>query len=92
MSKHTPGPWKVKMHLGSNRDGSIVNQQEHGVALVWGRAGNEMFEANARLIAAAPEMLSELKACLITLHKARLSAKRQNAIMKIIAKVEGTDG
>ena len=44
MSKHTPGPWKVKMHPGSTRDGSIVNQQEHGVALVWGRAGNEMFD------------------------------------------------
>lgn len=65
MSDHTPGPWKV---IGSLRDtpitiiteeGTIEKEDyiEIGTADTWcGRA-----EANARLMAAAPELLEVLR-------------------------------
>ena len=68
MSKHTPGPWKVE---SSSKDGSRVT----AIALVawcganscFGVDGNQFISAkqaraNARLIAAAPELLEALKA------------------------------
>jgi hypothetical protein len=60
MSKHTPGPWEVdrddsqKVWVKSKAEG----WDEEWVALSFsGRAG-----ANARLIAAAPDLLEALKA------------------------------
>lgn len=61
MSKHTPGPWQVG---GSLAGGCLpVNQAAAGdrlqVARVNGKAGE--MEANARLTAAAPELLEALR-------------------------------
>ena len=51
--RHTPGPWKVSMNqIKSNYD-TVAQVFTH---LVQGRN-----EVNARLIAAAPELLQELK-------------------------------
>ena len=62
MSNHTPGPW---MHVpsGGNHD-YLVYPEATGrdVAIV-----RDFSEANARLIAAAPEMLEALKVVLIAL-------------------------
>lgn len=57
--KHTPGPWAV------NEDGwKVESEKEHGwVNDGWGICvthGSDR-EANARLIAAAPELLQALK-------------------------------
>ncbi len=66
MSKHTPGPWEAQIsdvsspYVTARRNGddigidciASVNQQLHDVA-----------EANARLIAAAPEMLKFIERC-----------------------------
>lgn len=70
--KHTPGPWFAfkadyrRDHAGSPLPIFVVGPQEfHTVAQV--RAGNEdddlpaQTEANARLIAAAPDLLAILK-------------------------------
>jgi len=65
MSKHTPGPWKVSIF------GDIETEKtdEYGIAIrriaydegcLGG--GNEEDQANARLIAAAPELLEACKA------------------------------
>lgn len=56
MSKHTPGPWSV----GGSTE--YINQLriEPTIGIVFG-AGDEI-KANARLIAAAPEMLEALEA------------------------------
>ena len=57
--KHTPGPWKV--------DGTYIYevQQDKILAEVETYNNNELpYEANARLIAAAPEMLDLLGECL----------------------------
>lgn len=80
-TKHTPGPWTLKMGDGAGRQvlgiigsGNQTNQGEYilkgniPVPLftdVWVQFGseewNEMQDANAKLIAAAPDLL---KACI----------------------------
>jgi hypothetical protein len=61
MNKHTPGPWKV----GSRSNGefykrNIAGADGYHVALTSSREDAEV-EANARLIAAAPELLEALR-------------------------------
>ena len=64
MSKHTPGPWSISgidprcivcELFGSTQD----NPRMGAVASVWERIGQT--DANARLIAAAPELLVACK-------------------------------
>jgi hypothetical protein len=56
--EHTPGPWKVD----SDGDGAIVDQRGWCMA----RVNLDIFDcgANARLIAAAPDLLAALEAML----------------------------
>jgi hypothetical protein len=74
-AKHTPGPWKKAerlngpwWHISADTSGLGPGQGRQAVACVHGeskrgaKAYAEMFEANARLIAAAPELLAALKA------------------------------
>lgn len=66
-SKHTPGPWLVVKCDGGFRafdtdDWTIIGQNKIVPALVWGGVAFEEGKANARLIAAAPEMLEALQA------------------------------
>ena len=72
MSKHTPGPWEVVRHrapeqeysgLKVHRVGPIEKGARYAVAQVGlGRNRDPEDLANARLIAAAPEMLAALRA------------------------------
>lgn len=63
MSKHTPGPWRIK-----DDKGTIVGPDEQqieasGLSLALGyRDEEDPCFANARLISAAPEMLEALEA------------------------------
>ena len=72
MSAHTPGPWKKSERLngpwwhvssGHSIDGQECGSGRQAIACVHGeskqgaKAYAEMFEANARLIAAAPDLL-----------------------------------
>ena len=63
MSAHTPGPWEVRQHsYGDHRDADgifPVGQILNIVPCVYGRT-LEQCDANARLIAAAPELLAAL--------------------------------
>jgi hypothetical protein len=54
-TKHTPGPW----HTAGDQGVQIRSQRDQ-IAKVWTMRGNE-WKANARLIAAAPELLEALK-------------------------------
>lgn len=67
MSKHTSGPWKVEKELTS-RTGEWLIAKDAGdrgrgiaIAETVPATGKEL--ANARLIAAAPELLETLKKC-----------------------------
>ena len=62
-SKHTPGPWKVANNSRSVLAGPVKINQQAGPAAQCAavEAKNEFtLRANARLIAAAPEMLEAL--------------------------------
>ena len=54
---HTPGPWELDYDKGSTRD--ILSLKHGGICTVRraGRHDTATFSANARLIAAAPELL-----------------------------------
>ncbi|MDU9398074.1 hypothetical protein [Pseudomonas sp. zfem003] len=64
MSKHTPGPWKRRENTVSGPFGvTVVHCMDNGV---WGEKGCHSITkteatANARLIAAAPELLEALQ-------------------------------
>ena len=58
-SKHTPGPWGHVYHRGLGE--LLVGATLENVAIVETRHGQERGEANARLIAQAPKMLSALE-------------------------------
>lgn len=64
-TQHTPGPWKVNEHSEVTfKDGRICDVDYYNVGR--GEKGRYQLphEANARLIAAAPELLDALSECL----------------------------
>ena len=56
MSKHTPGPWKIE-------EGCFVSAEGFVIARIIG-CDSKKNESNARLIAAAPELLEALESML----------------------------
>lgn len=62
MSKHTPGPWMVGKHTNDYYQ-CEVHSYNFEIATCWNHGGTiqEEMKANARLIAAAPELLYQLK-------------------------------
>lgn len=66
--KHTPGPWRLFMTTDGRKLIGIGESTGEGIADhgfgTW-RSGEEQL-ANARLIAAAPDLLEALKTCLST--------------------------
>lgn len=86
MPQHTPGPWEVVEYEAE--EGDFWKEIEPDVACV--RKGREAI-ANARLIAAAPDLLAALKAlakevfgCYGNAHQAQMDMARA-----AIAKAEG---
>ncbi len=64
-SKHTPGPWKVgSMSNGDFYKRNIAGADGYHVAIASSRDDSEV-DANALLIAAAPDLLEALKMLLI---------------------------
>lgn len=63
-AKHDKGPWLAQRWSDSHRDYNIHAEDGGIIALVSGRCGElaESDAANARLIAAAPELLEALEA------------------------------
>jgi hypothetical protein len=66
MSGHTPGPWRLqeddssgRIVVVADRIGLIAILAEHD----FGIAESDQDDANARLIAAAPELLEALRLC-----------------------------
>jgi hypothetical protein len=83
MSKlqHTSGPWKYTISKIHHRH-QISNSQGGQICLMWNR-GKDITEANAHLIAAAPEMLIELLKSIAELDKTGFaSITAETIIMK----------
>ena len=63
MSKHTPGPWEVAdgRRIGVNLPNAIGNEYDSHCIAITQESAHINAEANAHLIAAAPELLAMLK-------------------------------
>jgi len=80
MSKHTPGPWsyrkvprKQEWEINTGRCPNLGHESWTGMAVVFGcdddpKMGKVVGEANARLIAAAPDLLEACKAMVSAQH------------------------
>lgn len=77
-SKHTPGPWTVEGEFGGS---ALVRGDGYIVVSCNGKTA-EQERANARLIAKAPDMLAELKRCL-------MGCGDRERIANLIAEAEG---
>ena len=56
--KHTPGPW----HLAADADGTMTTNDQGAQITMWPPQGGTVEQcANARLIAAAPDLLAALQ-------------------------------
>ena len=89
--KHTPGPWLIQQ--GDEWTGGIVTlhgYNEDGTPIYWTVASynrqRDEAKANARLIAAAPELLEALRWTARALHAEHPAAIKARAV---IAKAEG---
>ena len=89
MSGHTPGPWKVNPAA----HGCAV-ESEDGASVAWcgnnvsTRHGVAPFRANARLIAAAPDMLAALER--VEYDHGDLPSETREAVINAIAKAKGS--
>lgn len=65
MSAHTPGPWTVDSN-GPGHEVVLARGGRHAIAAVQGPEDHGENLANARLIAAAPELLIALRVLIAT--------------------------
>ena len=89
---HTPGEWVVSksgrtVHAGSLNIKQIVGPCAASVAVE--RANDEILKANARLIAAAPEMLDALEGALERLESYQIMGPERAAVERAIKKAKG---
>ena len=87
MKPHTPGPWTaIPDDTGDEREWYVVTEEEGVLAL------SVSEEADARLIAAAPDLLAALKE-MVTWMPSGFAPQSQSRAMKMahdaIAKAEG---
>jgi len=88
MGKHTPGPWKV---MGTAYQRSVGGGQGRFFCAI---AANERYDegekdANAQLIAAAPDMHDVLEQCLIHLNAKKLTNLWTDGEEKLLTEVRG---
>lgn len=83
MTKHTPGPWNPIAAFNARH--FFVRAENEVVAQVYDKA------ANARLIAAAPDLLDALRTIEAAFAFGGLTADHVEAISAAIAKAEGRD-
>lgn len=87
-TKHTPGPWIESKHFDKNEDVILQIVQIDDQSKVIATCDSPYDDANARLIAAAPEMLEALKAAMDGNIKRTV---RYQMIAKAINKAEGKE-
>lgn len=94
---HTPGPWEAEpMEDGCSVAYRINDAHGYEIGVTSGRDGESEEAANARLIAAAPDMLAALKECLplfdmvtaLDDHGSNVLGQAENLIRAAIAEAE----
>jgi hypothetical protein len=99
-AKHTPGPWILSESLGSSNSYKIEKEPGGLVVKIYGRDANiptgeivrvKRTEANARLIAAAPDLLAACENALATITGERVGGAISTEIelRAAIAKAKG---
>ena len=85
MSEHTPGPWTS--YTGTH---SIWAEGQRAICVMTGarKTADMERDANARLIAAAPDLLTSLQA-LVALHDEFAPGLELNIARRVIAKATG---
>lgn len=91
---HTPGPWKTRSHRSNSYVSGGVDDSKEELWITVQTPGDDVRAANARLIAAAPELLDALYAALPYVEEGEEfnhPEKRDlsKTIRALIAKVEG---
>lgn len=91
MNKHTPGPW---MFTSNIREGGIARimpayRQRYCIATIPTGNDKDAKEADARLIAAAPELLVWLKWALDRLNESARASGQHDMAREVIAKATG---
>jgi hypothetical protein len=100
MTKHTPGPWVVGDDLGASHD-TVWSGRDDSMICSAAFHGREMTAANARLIAAAPDLLAVAEVIHGALMRATTICGKMTikdlveevgpALEKAIAKAEGRE-
>ena len=94
-AKHTPGPWDIGSSLGDdpNRRVPVLALSDTGRSVLIANCGGSPREANARLIAAAPELLGAAVAleALSIPGTDGIMEEAFTALRAAIAKAEGDD-
>lgn len=93
MSEFTAGPWRYEEEFPGS---GYVVASRCNIAVaenVWGADVNSIKEANARLIAAAPELLEATKLLLAALHEGHADwiEKATSRGLAAVAKAEGPE-
>jgi hypothetical protein len=95
--KHTPGPWRINWGRGQSYPLSIWAMREDGfqnrsIVNAFGCQAQPETDANARLIAAAPDMLAALKLAVADAEKAVNPAARLFAYAEMKAVIDKAEG
>jgi hypothetical protein len=94
MTKHTPGPWTIAKsgeHIEIRGNPQTTNMVNSDLARCGGPKSwldESEVEANARLIAAAPDLLAACKAVIVTLK----IASEVDAIPQLLAAIRKAEG
>ena len=93
---HTPGPWKINQSPDPNEDYVDISGPEHFglAAVVWNMDGkpDEICQANARLVRAAPEMydiILDIAGYKLLDGEYPLEAEILNKMADVLAKIRG---
>jgi hypothetical protein len=90
MNKHTPGPWAVYLNQDTNQF-EVFHDEGRGYGRMLAHIVGERssFEANARLVAAAPDLLAACEAALDWFVSVAADGAPATTVRAAIAKVRG---
>ena len=87
MSKSTPWPWSLEAPHAKDRSYILVSASDETLGQIWEPLNKAEHDANARLIAAAPELLDEL-----TEARTTLSILRTQVMVELNRGIERWEG